>query len=125
MAGGVDGDERGQAVDRDDCHDPIVLRINHGDWARLGIDDVDFVAKGIGGQIRRLDSDLKGPVLAEINEVEDRDRVGAAVADVGELSITCGYVWETAAAAAREPQKGRADDCSYGLQEGGSQGCWH
>src|ERR1700751_5869616 len=99
MASWVDADERGQGVDGDNCDDTVILRINHGDCARLGVDHVDFVASGIRCQIGRLDADLQGSVLAEINEIEYGDRVGAAVADVGELPIACGYVGKDASAA--------------------------
>ena len=100
MAGWIDAEERRLAVDGDSCDYPVILRINHGDCAGLSVDYVDFIAKRIGSQIRRVDAHLQGPVLAEIDEIENGNSVGTAVADIGKLPITRGHIGESASSAA-------------------------
>src|SRR6266478_4179540 len=101
MACWVDADEGGQAVDWNGCGDAVVLGVDHGDGAGLGVDDVDLVANRVYGQICRVDADLQGAVLAEVDEIEHRDGVGAAVADVSELAVSGRHVGEAAPTAPR------------------------
>jgi len=99
VAGGFDADEVGEAVDGDGGDDPVGAGVDYGDGAGLGVDDIDLVAEGVYGDAGGIEAHLKGAVLAEIDEVEDRDCVGGAVGDVGVFPVTGGDVGELIAAA--------------------------
>ena len=93
----------------DGSRDAIGLRINYRDCAGLRVDDVDLVTNGIGGQIGGIGPDLKSMILPQIDEVEHRDGVGSAVADVGELAVAVWNVGKAAPPAARGAQNERTD----------------
>ena len=104
-------------MDWDGCDDAVAFRIDHGDCAGLGVDDVDLVANRVGGEIGGVDANLQGPVLAEVDEVEYGDGVGAAVADVGVLPVAVGNVRETAPRQPEMPRRSRADSGGNGSRE--------
>lgn len=96
MTGGVDGDERWQAVDLDRGGDTVGLRVDHGDRAGLCVDDVNLIPKRVYRQVGRVGSNLQSPVLTEIDKIKHSDGVGAAIADVGELPVAVGDVGKAA-----------------------------
>jgi hypothetical protein len=125
MASGVDGDKRWQAVDRDGGRDPITLSIDYGDRAGLRIDDVDLIADRVHSHVSGIGANLQGAVLTEIHKIEHGDRIGAAVADVGELPIAFRDIGKAAPTAAREAKEETAESGCNGLRGRGSEGVWH
>lgn len=109
MAGGLDGDGIWQAMDGDGSDHAIFFGINYRDRAGLSVDDVDFVAFRIDGKAGWIGADLKGAVLAKVDEVENADCVGCAVTDVGKLSIAGGDLGKLVAMAAGEEHKAGSD----------------
>jgi hypothetical protein len=122
MAGWIDTDKRGQAVNRESCGDAVAFRVNYGNCTGLTVDDVDLITNRVGGEMSRIGADLQGAVLAEIDEVEHGDGVGAAVADVGVLPIADRNVGEAAPVAARDAKESCADNSRDGSREEGSEG---
>ncbi len=100
-------------MDRDRDRDAILLSVNHGDCAGLGVDDIDLVANRIHRKVCWIGANLQSPILAEIDEIEHGYGVGAAVTDVGKLAIAVGDVRKPASAAARGEEKERANSCSH------------
>ena len=87
-------------MDCDGRGDAIRLRVNNGDCARLGVDDVDLVSNRVSNQVDGIGADLQGPVLAEVYEVQNGHGVGTAVTDVGVLPVSAGNIRKAAPTAA-------------------------
>jgi hypothetical protein len=76
----------------------------------LTIGDVDLIANRIYSQRGWVGAHLKSSILTQIDEIEDCDCIGAAVADVCKLSITVRNVREATAATAGYTDQKRCDD---------------
>ncbi|GGG80372.1 hypothetical protein GCM10011585_24710 [Edaphobacter dinghuensis] len=114
-------------MDGDGGNDAVGLGVDDGDAVGLGVDDVDLIAGRVHGEAGGIVADAEGAVLAKIDEVEHRDGVRAAVADVGELVVSGGDIGETVAAAAGTGGKQRESGGS-GEKAGWEQkmtGGWH
>src|ERR1019366_2681469 len=67
--------------------DYIALRINDGDVVGVGIGNVDFVARGTGGDPGWTCAYRDGLDVAKLQQIENAYRVALAVADVGVFVI--------------------------------------
>ena len=87
---------------RCDC---VVFGVDDGDRSlpagRAGVDDVDFVARGAGGDRDGILPDLQFAIEADVDHVIDGDGAAAAVGDVGIFAIVGGY-WGNRAGGSRQ-----------------------
>src|SRR5437764_99899 len=118
MAGGLDTDEVGKAVDWDGSNNTICLGVDHGDGAGLSVYGIDFVADGVGRETSGVGTDLEGAVRPEIDKVEHRDGVRGAVTDIGVLAVTGREVGEAVTAAAEgRGEKKSSEGCEQARAE--------
>ena len=121
----IDGEKSRQAVHRNSRGNPVVLPINDGNCAGLRVDRIDLIANRIRDHIGRVYANLQSPILTEINKIEHRNRVGPAIADVGELAIAVRNVRKTVLSTTRDAQQERAESGGNRSRKRKSKGNWH
>ncbi len=83
----------------------VRLGVDDGDGVAAAVHGVDLVAAWVGGQSGGLSSNLQRALLAQIDEVQHRDRAAGAVGDIGELAVVGRVAREAVAPAAAEEKR--------------------
>ncbi len=76
---------------------------------RAGVDDVDFVARGAGGDRSGILADRQFAIDPHIDHVVDGYRSAAAVGDVGVFAVVWRELGKVVGAAGGEGQEGKTD----------------
>jgi hypothetical protein len=112
-------------MDRDSSSYAVSLRVDNRNRTGLRIDRVDLIAHRIRDQFGRVCANLQSPILTKIDQIENSNRVGAAIADVGELAIAIRNVRETVLSTTRDAQQERANNGGNRSWKRKSKGDWH
>ena len=88
----TDRDEIGPLMNWDSGDDRIFFGVDDADGIAASIHDVDFVALRIHSHAGGVGADADDSILAKIDDIEDRDRVTAAIGDVSVFAVVGGII---------------------------------